>query len=352
MMMHPSGQSLVLGLTMGGILHVDITTTTTKPSSTDDNIDDTTNYDTLHHSIPKLTLVKDKSPWNSDIPTKVGVVKSLDFSSDGKLLAIGGEDGTVQLLRWPSLAIHAKWTVGEKAIRNIDFSKAHSDGILVTVDESGACQLWETRAGGGTEVARLSPPVDMPRAGIFRCLSVVDEEGISFYGAARWKGEGWVLQWRQDEEGELKYVGKSHRPVAPAPLCGFNASHDGTLLAGVTPEGDVCAISTQTLRPVKYRKAAHLTFSTAVAFSPDDTAILSTSGDASAVLTVLRKKNMAGGDGGIGGGGLVRMLLFILAILVLVLAVLWQKLVEQYGGEVGIVEILKELLMGEPVKKL
>lgn len=337
---------------MGGVLHVHITTTT-KPSSTDNNnIDNTTANGNPHPSIPKLTLVKDKAPWNTDIPAKVGVVKSLDFSSDGKLLAIGGEDGTVQLLRWPSLASHAKWTVGEKAIRNIDFSKAHSDGILVTVDESGACQLWETRGGGGSEVARLSPPSDMPRAGIFRCLSIVDDQGIAFYGAARWKGEGWVLHWRQDEEGELKYVGRSHRPVAPAPLCGFNASHDGTLLAGVTPEGDVCAISTQTLRLVKYRKAAHLTFSTAVTFSPDDTGILSTSGDASAVLTVLRKKKVAGGDGGIGGGGLVRMLLFILAILVVVLAVLWQKLVEQYGGEVGIEEILKEVMMGQPVKKM
>lgn len=44
----------------------------------------------------------------------------------------------------------------EKPIRNVDFSAAHSDGLLFTCDEAGICKLWN--ATSGAEVAQLQPP--------------------------------------------------------------------------------------------------------------------------------------------------------------------------------------------------
>jgi hypothetical protein len=113
--------------------------------------------------------------------------------------------------------------------------------------------------------------------------------------------------------------------VTPSPICGFEASPSGRLLAAVTPDGDQCVISADTLRPVRYRRGAHMTFATAVAFAPDESAILSTSADASATLTPLGR---AGGGGG-GGGGALLALLAVLAVLVAALLSLLREYVRQ-----------------------
>lgn len=115
---------------------------------------------------------------------------------------------------------------------------------------------------------------------------------------------------------------RSAKAVTPSPICGFEASPSGRLLAAVTPDGDQCVISGHTLRPVRFRKGAHMTFATAVAFAPDESAILSTSADASATLTTLGR---AGG----GGGGTLFVLLAVLLALVAVLLGLLRAYVQQ-----------------------
>ena len=39
---------------------------------------------------------------------RVGVVSCMAFSRDGRLLALGGQDGSIQVLEWPSLRAHAE----------------------------------------------------------------------------------------------------------------------------------------------------------------------------------------------------------------------------------------------------
>jgi WD40 repeat protein len=53
----------------------------------------------------------------------------------------------------PSLC---RWQASAKAVRNVDFSGAHSDGVLFTCDEAGACRLWD--AANGDEIAQLEVP--------------------------------------------------------------------------------------------------------------------------------------------------------------------------------------------------
>jgi len=96
----------------------------------------------------------------------------------------------------------------------------------------------------------------------------------------------------------------------------------------VTPEGDQCVISAQTLKPVKQRKGAHMTFATAVAFAPDDSAIVSTSADASATLTTLSTA------GAVPGGGATFIVMLALLFLVLaVLAGMLRRLAEEHPAD-------------------
>lgn len=316
MALHPSGRSLVMGMTMGGLKRADIKL-------------DSTNRD----EPPVLTLA---GPEFDEKGSKFGFIKTLSFSSDGRLLAMGSEDGCIDIVSWPSMEQRQRWKASEKAVRNVDFSAAHSDGVLCTVDESGACKLWHVT--GGELVTQLQPPEDLPRATFFRCKTTVDEEGIALYTPIKWKGEGYVLRWRQDENGEIKFESRSKRPVTPAPICGFEASHSGRLLAAVTPDGDQCVISAATLKRVKYRKGAHMTFATAVAFAPNDSAILSTSADASATLTTLGSSN-----GAATGLGLVLTLIGLLMLLIAIVVGMLRRFADQAPGEAA------EIVRGLPI---
>lgn len=91
------------------------------------------------------------------------------------------------------------------------------------------------------------------------------------------------------------------------------ASPGGGLLAAVTPEGDQAVVSTGSLHRVMYRPGVHMTFATAAAFSPDGRWLLSTSADASAVLSPVP-------GGSRGDAPAAAWLLALLALLVLLLA--------------------------------
>lgn len=49
-----------------------------------------------------------------------------------------------------------RWEASQKAIRNVDFSAAHADGVLISCDEAGACRLWA--ADNGELIAELQAP--------------------------------------------------------------------------------------------------------------------------------------------------------------------------------------------------
>lgn len=287
----------MLGMTLGGIKCVDIDT-------------NSSNGGPPVLSFSKNSLLLDSPNRESSF----GMIKSMSFSANGRMLALGGEDGSIEIVAWPSLASLARWQASKKAIRNLDFSSAHSDCVIAAVDESGSCILYNV--SDGQVLTQLSPPSSFPRATFFRCKSTVDDNGIALYTPIKFKGRGYILRYRQDEDGCIKLEAKSPRPVTSAPVCGFELSCSGRLAAVVTPDGDQCVISTVNLNILRYRKAAHMTFATAVCFSPDEKAILSTSADASATLTKL------------GADGLVWSWLFtVLALLILCLAILvgWSR---------------------------
>lgn len=41
----------------------------------------------------------------------------------------------------------------------------------------------------------------------------------------------------QEDDGSIRLLARSRKPVAPSPICGFELSRSGELLAAVTPDG-------------------------------------------------------------------------------------------------------------------
>jgi prolactin regulatory element-binding protein len=281
---HPSGRALVLALARGGLLAVEV-----RPGD-------------APGAPPALAL------GNAARGARFGAAKALSFSPDGRALAVGLEDGWLEVVSWPALEPRARWRAAPegRGLRAVDFSAPHGGGLLAAVDDGGGARLW---TAAGEPVATLAPPPGLRRPAFFRVRATADARGIAFYAALQAGGAGHVARWRQDgETGALALEAASRGPVAPAPICGFDLSPDGALLAAVTPDGDQVVVSAATLRVVRRRRGAHMTFATAVAFAPDSAAVLSTASDASAALTPLRRRRGAGG-----GAALLALLLALLA---------------------------------------
>jgi hypothetical protein len=79
--------------------------------------------------------------------------------------------------------------------------------------------------------------------------------------------------------------------------------------------GDAAVFSTATLLPVRCMRASHMVFATAVAFDPQETALLSVSADSSAVLMLLTPQRR--------GPSLATVLLLLLLVAALVLLGVW-----------------------------
>jgi WD40 repeat protein len=56
---------------------------------------------------------------------KLGSVKCMVFSSDGRLLALGGEDGSIQVLEWPSLTKRAdlRWAAHSASLGRTSYNR-------------------------------------------------------------------------------------------------------------------------------------------------------------------------------------------------------------------------------------
>jgi WD40 repeat protein len=314
MKVHPSGKALVITNALGGIKVVRIDRREGE-------------------ALPTLSAPPSAVAKAAEKCSFMGTIKSLSFSSDGTRLALGADDGKLHILSWPALekkgAIDVTKTT-TKGVRNVDFSAAHDDRLLLAVDEWGSCFLYDTEKL--KVVGELEKPADMPRLTLFRVLSRAESDGNVLYGVANCNKLGYVLRWKQEtENSEQKDHGdgqtplrfklqKVSRAVVPSPVCGCALSHDGSTLAVVTPDAEQVIVSTDTLKRIKLVKGAHMAFATAVGFTEDDDAIVSVSADGSAVLTPLV----------VDGNLVLKMLIltFLMALLAMMVHVLGRESVK------------------------
>lgn len=274
-------------------------------------------------------------------------VKCLAFDAAGATLAAGCEDGAVRFYAWPGLApageLRPVSPADEAAaaaaasgapvmpggprprppgtadgIRDVAFSPAHGDRVVAVVHESGGARLWRWEAGGGVggalalthaavvAAAAGAPPArrgvagaGRPVIGRVRFDARRSDAPPRLLGTVAAGGKGFVVAW----EGGGMAPGRAVAAL-PSPATAFELSGCGSCAAAGSADGDVAVLDARTLRALRRVPGAHMVFVTALAFAPAAAdakkdgraslpAVVSVSGDASAVVTTATKRGRA-----------------------------------------------------------
>lgn len=260
---HPSGRSLVLAMSKGGLCHVNISV----PE---------------HGGAPVLTLA---SGDGIERLAKLQVATCLSFSSDGRLLACGWEDATVTILDWASAHPKARLDDGIlKGLRDIDFSAAHLNRVLVMACEDGSCSLWDW--ANAALLVSLQLPQGL-KGGKFSQCRFARDGSLGVFTVVIHDEIGHVLYWEQNEGGDM--VLKRRVKATADPITSFNMGSQGQCFGVGTTAGEVSAWASHSLRCIRRRRSAHMVSSTAIAVAPDECSILSVSVDAGVVALSTRK---------------------------------------------------------------
>ncbi|XP_007045148.2 PREDICTED: SEC12-like protein 2 [Theobroma cacao] len=233
----------------------------------------------------------------------VGQQLALRFNSEGSILAVGGEDGSLRVFKWPSMEIILNEAQAHSSVKDLDFS---CDGKFLVSLGSGLCRIWDVESS--KVVASLAKGNDEVFA--FCRFSQINDKDPVLYIAAVTDHGGSVLTWNTTTWKRMR----SNRVVREA-ISAFNVSADGKFLAVGTVGGDLFIINSSNMRAQMMVKKAHLGLVTALTFSHDSRALISASLDSSARVTLIKDKTKT--------GGMSWMIIFI--VLLLAIAVYFMK---------------------------
>ncbi|KAG5558580.1 hypothetical protein RHGRI_008505 [Rhododendron griersonianum] len=149
----------------------------------------------------------------------VGQQLALIFNNDGSVLALGGEDGKLRVFKWPSMEIILDVSNAHASVKDLDFSP---DGkFLVSVGSGGPGRVWDVTSSKA--VASLLKEHDEVFG--FCRFSHSEKNPVLYITAMQGQG-GSIVKWGTSS---WKRVSTNH--VVRDPVCAFNASADGMLLA-------------------------------------------------------------------------------------------------------------------------
>ncbi|KAG0471288.1 hypothetical protein HPP92_015834 [Vanilla planifolia] len=204
-----------------------------------------------------------------------GLQLALTFNSDGTLLAAGGEDGNLRVLKWPSLEVILSQTNAHATVKDLDFS---SNGkFLASLGGNGPCMVWDL--GSLTAVASL--PVECGEK--FGFCSFSPNSNI-LYVTSMHGDQAKISSWSTSSWERI-----ASKKIVREPISAFDISNDGKLLAIGTIEGDVAIASSSDLKRQTTVKKAHLGPVTALDFSHDSRALVSASFDSTARVTLVQQ---------------------------------------------------------------
>ncbi|KAK8512739.1 hypothetical protein V6N13_090508 [Hibiscus sabdariffa] len=213
----------------------------------------------------------------------VGQQLSMTFNSDGSILAVGGEDGSLRVFKWPSMEKILNEAQAHSSVKNLDFS---CDGKFLVSLGSALCRIWDVTSS--KVVTSLAKGNDEVFA--FCRFSPINDQNTHLYIAAVTDHGGSILTYNTTT---WKRIRTSR--VVREPISAFNVSSDGKFLAVGTVGGDLFIINSANMRVQMMVKKAHLGLVTALTFSPDSRALVSTSLDSSARVTLIKDKQKSGG---------------------------------------------------------
>lgn len=211
----------------------------------------------------------------------VGLQLALTFNNEGSLLATGGEDGNLRVLKWPNLDIVLNEPSAHSTVKDLDFSP---DGkYLVTL--GGPCRVWDVTSS--TLVTSL--PKENDEVFISCRFSLANNGDMVLYTAAVTGKGGRIVSWNATTWRRV-----ASKLITRDNITAFNVSANGRLLACGTTQGDVLITNSTSMRVQKIVKKAHLGFVTALSFSPDSRALASASMDSSARVTIIEEEQKNG----------------------------------------------------------
>ncbi|KAF3665571.1 SEC12-like protein 2 [Capsicum annuum] len=212
----------------------------------------------------------------------VGQQLALAFNNEGSLLAVGGEDGKLRVYKWPSMENILDQADAHASVKDLDFSP---DGKFLASVGSGPCRIWDVSKS--TSVASLMKEND-EIFGYCRFSPSYDENQVLYITTMRDQG-GSISKWNTTTWKRIK-----SKRVVRDPICAFNLSPNGKLLAIGTIEGDVLIVSSNNLQVQNVVKKAHLGLVTTLKFSEDSRALLSASMDSRVRVTVIKEEKKSG----------------------------------------------------------
>lgn len=149
----------------------------------------------------------------------VGQQLALAFNNEGSLLAVGGEDGKLRVYKWPSMENILDQANAHASVKDLDFSP---DGKFLASVGSGPCRIWDVSKS--TSVASLTKEND-EIFGYCRFSPINDENEVLYITTMRDQG-GSISKWSTTTWRRIK-----SKRVVRDPICSFNVSPDGKLLA-------------------------------------------------------------------------------------------------------------------------
>lgn len=212
----------------------------------------------------------------------VGQQLALTFNNDGSLLAVGGEDGKLRVYKWPSMENIVDQADAHTSVKDLDFSP---DGKFLASVGSGPCRVWDVSKS--ISAASLMKEND-EIFGYCRFSPINDENQVLYITTMRDQG-GSISKWSTTTWTRIK-----SKRVVRDPICAFNVSPDGRLLAIGTIEGDVMIVSSNNLQVQNVIKKAHLGLVTTLKFSEDSRALLSASLDSRVRVTIMKEEKKSG----------------------------------------------------------
>lgn len=212
----------------------------------------------------------------------VGQQLALTFNNDGSLLAVGGEDGKLRVYKWPSMENIVDQADAHTSVKDLDFSP---DGKFLASVGSGPCRIWDVSKS--ISAASLMKEND-EIFGYCRFSPINDENQVLYITTMRDQG-GSISKWSTTTWTRIK-----SKRVVRDPICAFNVSPDGRLLAIGTIEGDVMIVSSNNLQVQNVIKKAHLGLVTTLKFSEYSRALLSASLDSRVRVTIMKEEKKSG----------------------------------------------------------